>query len=381
MPQTSIPCVIYRGGTSRGIFFHEKDLPKEEEKRREIFVTAIGSYDPTQVDGLGGTTSHTSKVAIISPSNDPNADVNYTFVQLGQDESIVDYQGTCGNLMSAVGAFAVDEGLVQATEPYTDVRVYNTNIEKYLIIKVPTENGHAKVDGDFYMAGLKKPGAKIIIDILNPGGATTNQTMPIGPVATVQTPSGNFDVSFLDIVNPFVFVNAQALGLKGNETKKELESSESFMSQFEAIRRAAAVKAGLAPSTDEVAVSIPKMAFVAEPQDYVTVNGEKVSKDDVDIVTKMTSVGKIHNSFAVSGLMNVAAAVVLKGTIPSAVANPQIKTGENENQYVVRIGHANGVATVKVTLTEDGKDIAAITLDRHARRIMKGELFIPKSRL
>ncbi|MGM8215044.1 PrpF domain-containing protein [Bacillaceae bacterium W0354] len=379
MNQNTIPCIVYRGGTSRGVFFHEKDLPKDLNLRRKIFIHAIGSYDPTHVDGLGGGTSHTSKVAIMSPSDDPNADVNYTFVQLGLNENIVDYNGTCGNLMSAAGAFAVDEGLVKATEPITEVRVYNTNIKKYLSIKIPTENGHTKVNGDFYMSGLRNPGAKIVVDILNPGGATTGSSLPIGKKCELQTTEGALEVSFVDVVNPFGYVSASSFGLKGNEQKNDLEADNAFMKRFEEVRRNVAVQVGLAEDINNVSEAVPKMAFVSKPQDYKTVNGELIKSDQVDIVAKMTSVGRIHSSFAVSGLMNIASAVLLEGTIPNSVANQNIHYDESNNQYTVRIGHANGVASVKVTLTNDKNDIAAITLDRHARRIMKGDLFIPNT--
>src|SRR5690625_3752921 len=187
MPQITVPCVVYRGGTSRGLFFHEGDLPKEEVLREKIFLKGIGAEDHSHVNGLGGGSSHTSKVVIIDRSEHPNADVNYTFVQLGIGSTIIDYEGTCGNLMAAVGAFAVDEGMVDLageTESII-VKVWNTNINKYLKIKVPLENGKAKVTGKYHLPGISDSGAKITVDIENPGGGKTGKTMPLSPENTL----------------------------------------------------------------------------------------------------------------------------------------------------------------------------------------------------
>lgn len=177
MDQFTVPCTVYRGGTSRGIFFHKKDLPVDLENQIHIFLYGIGAGDLTQVNGLGGGNSHTSKVAIISPCERAGIDINYEFVQVGIEQEIVDFKGTCGNLMAAVGAFAVDEGLVERREPITNVKVYNTNINKVLSINVPVIDDQAQVQGNYQMAGLSKKGAKITIDILEPGGGIVGQTL------------------------------------------------------------------------------------------------------------------------------------------------------------------------------------------------------------
>ncbi|MFS0824301.1 PrpF domain-containing protein [Bacillus sp. 1P02SD] len=377
MSQFSVRCVVYRGGTSRGLFFHEKDLPTNKELQHRIFLEGIDAYNPSQINGLGSGTSHTSKVMVISDPSVKGADLDYTFYQIGIGEAVVDDEGTCGNLMAAIGAFAVDEGLVQ-TNPNDDfitVSAFNKNINKMIKMRVPLSNGNARVSGEYLMPGIVTPGAKIIVNILSPGGGKTGKTIPIGLKTTVATQKRKYDTSFVDIVNPFVYVAAKDFGLSGSEYNRVVGENQELLSELEEIRLKIAVAGGVAKNEEEAKniPSIPKIALVASPHDYITSTGKKIKADDIDIVAKMISMKRFHRTFAGSGLYNLAASALLEGTIPNQFS----KKKDGSIEQIIRIGHPEGIAEVRVNLTEDLRDVASVGLDRTARRIVKGDLFIP----
>lgn len=380
--QLRIPCAVYRGGTSRGLFFHLKDLPESEELRAHIFWSGIGAPEETQVNGLGGGSSHTSKIVIISPSEQPGVHVNYTFIQAGTKGYVLDAKGTCGNLMAAVGAFAIDENLVHPkdSDPVT-VHVYNTNINKHLKITVPVQNGEAKVKGDFIMPGITNPGAKITVDILQPGGGKTGKTLPLGSSHIIRTGQYSGEASLVDIVNPFVYISAEELGLSGTESIQELSANVELLEQLNEIRDQACVDAGLAQTLEQAkqgCPAVPKVALVAKPKDYITTSGRMVSKSEVDVVARMLSMGKFHKTFAVSGLLNLAAAVLLQGTIPNLVAGKELQDQIKPGKVMkIRIGHADGIAEIRVTLTTDLMNVESVGLERTARKIMTGNLYVP----
>jgi 2-methylaconitate cis-trans-isomerase PrpF len=377
MSQYSVPCVVYRGGTSRGLFFHKRELPNNLEQRNQIFLNGIDAYNPSQVNGLGSGTSHTSKVVVISPSSVEGVDVDYTFYQVGIGQEFVDDSGTCGNLMAAVGPFAVDEGLVQvdSSQDYAVVNVFNTNIGKKIKLQVPVVSGKAKVHGDYYMSGVVKPGARIIVDLLQPGGGKTGKTLPLEARASVGTSVKDYEASFVDVVNPLIFLASSQFGLKGSELLTELSSNVSLLEELDTIRNRMAVTARMAETEEEASSkspSVPKIGIVAEPQDYIATSGKSIKKEEIDIVARMISMGKFHRTFAGSGLYCLAAAAMLPGTVP----NQFLKRNDRLEQ-TIRIGHPDGIVEIRVSLTEDGNDIASVGLDRTARRIMKGDLFIP----
>lgn len=378
MPQTSLPCVVYRGGTSRGLFFHRKDLPGDVNERNRIFLEGIDAYNPSQVNGLGGTTSSTSKVCVISPSSRPDADVDWTFYQIGVGVPVVDDKGTCGNLMAAVGAFAVDEGLVK-TEPGAEtaqVKVFNTNIHTLLDIEVPVVDGKARVSGDYQMPGVIKPGALIRVAITHPGGEKTGKLLPLGLTHGLKRGGQVYETSFLDLINPFVYISAADLGLSGAEPASAVANDPELLARLNSIRDYSAAAAGMAADekdAQENSPAVPKIAVVAKPQDYVTTSGKAIKKADVDILVKVLSMGKLHRTSPASGLYNLASAVLLPGTIPNRLA----ELPGNARERVVRIGHPDGVAEVRATLRSDAAGIDKVGMDRTARRIIKGELFIP----
>lgn len=376
--QFSVPCSVYRGGTSRGLFFLKEHLPEDDEVQKKIFLSGVDAYNLSQIDGLGSGTSHTSKAVIISRSSFDDVDVDYTFMQVGIGEEVLDDKGTCGNLMVAVGAFAVDEGLVEAapSDHYVLVKVFNTNIQKRIEIKVPVENGKAKTNGDYFMPGVTRPGAKNIVDIISPGGGKTGRTLPLDAIFSVRTKTATYQVSFIDIVNPFVFVSSQSFGLTGKEQNSELSTNASLMEELDTIRNEVTVAAGLAQNTEQariVSPAIPKIGLVAEPQDYMTTSGNRVKKEEIDIVARAVSMGRLHRTFPASGLYNLAAAVLLPNTIPNQLSTKK----SSDKAQKVRIGHPDGVVDIRVYLTDDGHDVASVGLERTARRIIKGDLFIP----
>lgn len=378
MPQTMIPAAVYRGGTSRGIFFHEKDLPRDEEMRRRIFLHGIDAWNPSQVDGLGAGTSHTAKCVVISPGDAPGVDANYTFVQVGIGKPVTDAKGTCGNLMAAAAAFAVDEGLVTVApgQEKVTVTLYDTNAVKNLAITVPLVDGKAKVSGDYAMPGVVRTGALIRVEILNPGGGKTGQALPLGPTTELETPHGTFTVTVADMVNPFVFVDAADLGLTGAESFAELSANAKRLEILHTIRDAAAVKLGWAVNAEDAAENtpaVPKIAVVGPPQAYTATSGATVGKNAVDIVTRAISMARVHRTFPASGLYCLAGVCLLPGTVPAKFYRKM----EGGPEHTVRLGHPDGTAHVRVRTTEDGKGIAAVGMDRTARKIMQGTVYIP----
>jgi len=377
--QFNIPCSVYRGGTSRGLFFHRDDLPIDDQKTREIFLSGIDAYNPSQVDGLGSGTSHTSKIVVISPSTRPNIDIEYTFYQIGIGNDVVDDKGTCGNLMAAVGAFAIDENLVQysSSTKHVNVSVYNTNVDIKVDINVPVTNKGAEVKGNYLMPGLKRPGSRYIVKILDPGGGKLGTTFPLESVYTLNVEDEEYKISALDVVNPFVHVSSQSIGLSGTEMISDIKDDRYLLDKLDAIRNQTTMALGLAKTIDEAkykSPAIPKITMVAEPKDYMTTSGEMVRKEDVDIIAKMISMGNVHRTFAASGLYNLAAATLLPGTIPNQLSG----TKWTGNERIIRIGHPEGVAKVRVSLTSNGDDVAYVGMDRTARKIIKGKLYIPE---
>ncbi len=376
MDQFSVPCAVFRGGTSRGLFFNANDLPQDEKIIQKIFLHGIDAYNPSQINGLGSGTSHSSKVVVVGPPSVQGAEIDYTFFQIGIGEEIVDDSGTCGNLMAAVGAYAIDQKLVLPSEnDYSIIKAYNTNIGKIIRLKVPMENGEVKTTGDYAMAGLKLPGAKHQVEILSPGGGKLGETLPLGEKTSMSIDQEQVEFSVVDIVNPFVYVSTESLNIAADDLFSDLSTHTDLLGQLESIRCEASYQSGLTKTKDlaRQTPAIPKIALISPPHSYVTASGKKIEKEEIDITARMVSMGKFHRTFAGSGLYNLAGSVLLANTIPHQLSsvNPT-----NEEQ-IIRIGHPDGIAEVRVQLTADAKDIAYVGLDRTARKIMSGDLYIP----
>lgn len=372
----SIPVTLMRGGTSKGVFITRSAFPGWDDpgRRDAIILRLMGTPDPMQIDGLGGTHSSTSKVVVVEPGHEAGIDLDYTFVQVGVDAPVADYKGNCGNLTSAVAPFGIHEGLAQAIEPVASVVLWNTNTRKRIVAEVQCRNGEVVEEGDAAIDGVPGTGAPIVTHWLEPEGTTTGKLFPTGrPRDTVSTSRGAIDVSIVDVTNPFVFVRAADLGLDGRELPTDLNRDAQLLERFEEIRRKAAVLGGI--HGDEAAAgrsNLPAFALVSAPRDFVTVAGGTVPAARVDILVRVVSMRRVHHACAGTGAMCTSAAVRLVGTIPHEVAVVR------QEDHVV-LGHPKGVVgtDVHVGATASGAPtVASVSLARTARRLMRGEAFV-----
>lgn len=380
MDQERIRCAFIRGGTSRGAYLLSKDLPSDPLLRDQTILAIYGSPDPRQIDGLGGADSLTSKVAIIAPSTRPDADVDYTFGQVGINTTLVDYKGNCGNISSGVGPFAIDEGLVPVIEPVTRVRIYNTNTRKIIVADVQVRDGRALVDGDCAIDGVPGTGARIMLDFVDSGGAVTGKLLPTGNVLDrIDLGGRSYEVSFVDAANPAVFVHAKELGLTGTELASEIDSNPALLEELEMIRSAGAEIIGLVQDRRDgtrLSPAVPKMAIVSEPTEYRSSKGELIAEESIDLTARIMSMQKAHKAYAVTGAIVTAAASRIPGTIVNRVARAAGPDG------FVRIGHPSGRLTLQIVVEErpEGYYLARAALERTARRIMDGYVYVPNSK-
>jgi 2-methylaconitate cis-trans-isomerase PrpF len=360
LPQLSIPAVYMRGGTSRAIVFHERDLPPDANARDRLFLAALGSPDPgeRQLDGLGGGISSLSKIAIVAPSSRPDADVDYTFAQVSVSGAHVSYRGNCGNISSAIGPFAVDEALVVAEGDHATVRIHNTNTRKIIHATFPLQGGKAAVRGDCAIAGVAGTGAAVRLDFHQPGGAVTGRLLPTGRTRE-QLSFGNetVEVSLVDASNPVVFVAASAFGLAPTQAPTDL-------ARFEDLRVAASLRMGIAANEEEartVSASLPLVAFVSAP----AAGG--------DVAVRMLSSGQPHKATPLTGALCLAVAARIEGTIVADLARP-VDPGR------VRIEHPAGILTVAAQVSGAGADARAefASFFRTARRLMEGRVLVPR---
>lgn len=372
-----VPCAIYRGGTSKPIFFLEQELPKDPKKRDRFVLAAFGSPDLRQIDGLGGADPLTSKVAYIGPPTIPGTDINYTFGYVGIVQPVIDYTGNCGNTSAAVGPFALLRGLIEPQEPVTKVRIYNTNTKKVIVAEFPVRDGEFVSEGEFHIDGVPGTGSKILLDFIGSGGAVTGKLLPTGKVKEeVKFPTvGTLTVSMVDAANPFVFVRASDLRLKGNETLEEIAGNDALLGKCEEIRSVVAEIMGIAKKEEatEKSPGVPKIAFVAPPAPYQTPSG-RVEASQIDIVARMTALQKLHKAYAVTGAVCLGAAAKIEGTIVNEIflkANPS-------NPAAVRIGHPTGTIQVEMEVEKKNGQIelTKAALARTARLIMDGYVYL-----
>jgi len=371
-PRT-VDTVLMRGGTSKAAVFLVGDLPADPAERDRLLLSWYGSPDPysRQLDGIGGGTSSTSKAAVIGPSDDPRADVDYLFLQVGIDRAEVDTRGNCGNISAAVGPFAVDAGLVPATGRDTRVRIRNLNTDSIIVAHVPTRDGRFDPVGDLAIPGVPGTGSAIRLDFEDPAGAVTGALLPSGEVTDVLDVDGRrIRVSIVDAANPVVFVAATDLGLSGGDAAEELERVAPLVA---AIRAAGAVRAGMIADVEAATTTpaVPRVAIVAAPSDYRTRAGETIGADRVDVVASMFSMGRPHAAYPFTGAIATAVAARLEGSVVHEVAT---------SGTPFRIGHPAGVQTMDahVTYDEDGWRVHRVTSYRTARRLMTGRLEIPE---
>lgn len=377
-----VPAVLMRGGTSRALFFHARDLPEDPRRRDAFILAAYGSPDPDrrQVDGLGGATSSTSKVAVISAARERDVDVLYDFGQVSIDQPLIDRRGNCGNISSAVGPFAVDEGLVEPTEPVTRVRFRNVNTGKLIVAHVPTRDGAFDPTGSFELPGVPGTGAAIQLDYLDPAGSVTGHLLPTGRVRDdLDVPGvGTVAISLVDAANPLLFVRWESLGLTGREHPDEIDGDPAMLQRIELVRAHAAVLAGIAAAPSQATAetpSVPKLAFVGAPQDYVLSSGDKQPASGTTVRAAMMSMGRLHRSYALTGGICTAVAAAIPGTIAAEA------TGEARSEC--RIGHPAGVLPMSAAVVADGDSwtVESVSGYRTARRLMEGTVLVPDEML
>ena len=379
--QARIRTVIMRGGTSRGIFFRDEDLPVDPEARKWTILAAFGSPDRygRQIDGLGGATSLTSKAAIISKGTQPGIDVNFTFGQVSIEQPLIDMRGNCGNISAAVGPYAIDEGLVACQEPVTRVRFLNTNTQKVIVAHVPTHNGRFEPEGEYTIAGVSGTGSKIVLDFLDPGGSVTGKLLPTGQVRDIlHVPGiGHIEVSIVDAANPLVFCRSEDFGLSGQETPEQIDSNQELLQRIGAARAAAGVAIGLADSIEEAirsVPSVPKIAFVTRSRPYVQLDGMLREAADVDLVARIMSMGHLHRAYALTGAICTTVAAQIPGTLVYDVVSERVQASG-----MLRLGHPSGVMDLSASIHKEGESwhVEKASATRTARRLMEGDIYIP----
>jgi 2-methylaconitate isomerase len=366
MTQRRVRAVYMRGGTSRCLVFHERDLPPAGSERDRILLAALGSPDPygRQLNGLGGGISSLSKACIIGESSHPGADVDYTFAQVEVSRPVVDYTGNCGNCSSSVGPFAIDERLVPFTEGETVVRIHNTNTKKLIVAHVPVAGGEAAVEGDFELPGVPGRGARIALDFIDPGGAGTGRLLPTG--RAVDSIEG-VAASLVDATNPVVFVRAGDLGLTGAELPQAMDADKALVARLEKIRAGGAELMGIPGSAAN-----PKIAVVAPPAPFDALDGVRYGADQVDLLARVISMGNCHRAFALTSAMCLAVAARVDGTV---VSECDASRGKGD----LRLGHPSGVLPIAAGVNaRDGVPHAeCVTVYRTARRLMEGFVRVP----
>lgn len=383
MKQLRIPAVYMRGGTSKGVFFRKEDLPSDPAARERLLLRVIGSPDRygKQTDGMGGATSSTSKIVILSKSDRPDSDVDYLFGQVSIDAPVIDWSGNCGNLSTAVGPFAIEAGLVEApADGAATVRIWQANIQKRIICHVPMRDGAVQELGDFALDGVTFPAAEVKLEFLDPaddegdgGGAMFPTGNRIDQLAVPEL--GPIEATLINAGNPTIFVDAARLGLTGTELQKDINSNAKILALAESVRSRGAVAMGLVKTPEEATAKrqhTPKLAFVARPAAYTASDGKAVGPESIDLLVRIFSMGVLHHAMTGTGAVAIAAAAAIPGTIVSRVA-PVGADGR------VRFGHPSGVLSVGAEAREEAGQwsVKKVMMSRSARRLMEGWVRVP----
>ena len=374
--------VVYmRGGTSKGCIFHKEDLPENRAEWDDIFVQVMGSPDPKQIDGMGGTVSSNNKIVIVWKSDEPNVDIEYLVGQSIVGKSQIDYKSNCGNMTAAVPAYAVEEGMVDITEPITVVRMLNKNTDKYINVSVPIdpETHTFAQDGDCHIAGIDGTAAELKVNFLNPAGAKTGKLLPTGYVTdTFEIGGKQIVYSLVDVSNPLILVAAEDIGLTGTEMPTELDENKKASELLEQIRGNAAVLMGFAKNLEYAKVNspaVPKVGVFTSPKDYQGISGNIVSAEDMDVCVRILSVFKCHKACPLTAANSVAVLAKLK----DSVIDQKLHTASHGDSSV-RIGHPSGIMKqyVDMTVSANHVEVKGVAGQRTARRIMDGCVYIRK---
>lgn len=385
-----VPATYMRGGTSKGVFIVESDLPaalqSDPKALDQFLLRLVGSPDPygKQMDGMGGGSSSTSKVVLISPSDQENHDINYRFAQVSIDEAFVDWSGNCGNLSAAVGGFAINKGLLSdrslPENGTVTVRVWQCNIQKTIVAHVPVQASQVQETGDFVLDGVTFPAAEVQLDFLDPASADESASavqglFPTGnPVDTLSLPGGKtIPATFINAGIPTAFVNAADIGLTGTENQNDINQDLEMLSFLEKLRAQAAVKMGLISEESEAKQRqhTPKIAFVSPPSTYVTSSRRSIAADQIDLQVRAMSMGKLHHAMMGTAAVAIACAAAVPGTLVSQAAGAA--------RASVCFGHPSGTLTVGADVNEKGNHWVAnsVTMSRSARTLMDGWVYVP----
>jgi 2-methylaconitate cis-trans-isomerase PrpF len=384
MKQKKLPAAFIRGGTSNAVVFRQQDLPMDPSLWPDIFLAAIGSPDPygRQLDGMGGGLSSLSKVCIVGPSTHPDADVDYTFVQVAVKEAKVDFSGNCGNMSSAIGPFAVDEGFVKTTGKEALVRVHNTNTKKIIWSRFEVDEGLSAVDGDLAIPGVAGTGSPVRLEFRDPGGATTGKLLPTGNVVDVlDVPGhGQFKVSMVDAGNACCFLAAEDLGLTGVEMPDTIEGNKALLDRLQAIRLVASVTMGVSANEEEAKAKrlVPFIGFVSKPQDSDTLTGERVMGHDVDLSARIISNGQPHRALPLAATLCMAVAARINGSVVHSVTRVP-----SEPDEVIRIAMPSGILTVAASVKNNAGAWVAEqgAFYRTQRRLFDGHVYMSAAKV
>jgi probable AcnD-accessory protein PrpF len=384
-PQIKIPATYMRGGTSKGVFFRLQDLPEAAQKpgeaRNKLLMRVIGSPDPyqKQIDGMGGASSSTSKTVILAEPTQPDHDVDYLFGQVGIDKPFVDWSGNCGNLTAAVGAFAINGGFVakdRIPENGTcTVRIWQANIKKTIVAKVPITNGEVQETGDFELDGVTFPAAEVQVEFMDPADGE-GAMFPTGNlVDELEVPGiGTLQATMINAGIPTIFINAEDIGYKGTELQDDINSDPEALVRFETIRAHGAVKMGLIRHVEEASARqhTPKVAFVAKPQEYLSSSGKSIGVKDVDVLVRALSMGKLHHAMMGTAAVAIATASAIPGTLVNEAAGGGDRTS-------VTFGHPSGTLQVGAEAKEVNGQWTATKaiMSRSARVLMEGWVRVP----
>ncbi|MDG5900324.1 2-methylaconitate cis-trans isomerase PrpF [Shewanella xiamenensis] len=388
-PQIKVAATYMRGGTSKGVFFRLQDLPEAAQvpgpARDALLLRVIGSPDPygKQIDGMGGATSSTSKTVILSKSSQADHDVDYLFGQVSIDKPFVDWSGNCGNLTAAVGAFAISNGLIDAAHipqnGICTVRIWQANIAKTIIAHVPITDGMVQETGNFELDGVTFPAAEVQIEFMNPAAdedGDGGSMFPTGNLVDVlEVPGiGSFNATMINAGIPTIFINAEDLGYTGTELQDDINSDNAALAKFETIRAHGAVRMGLIKHIDEAAARqhTPKVAFVAKPKNYVSSSGKAVAAEEIDLLVRALSMGKLHHAMMGTAAVAIGTAAAIPGTLVNLAAGG----GEKE---AVRFGHPSGTLRVGAQAMQQNGEwtVTKAIMSRSARVLMEGFVRVP----
>ncbi|BBM64597.1 putative methylaconitate Delta-isomerase PrpF [Vibrio alfacsensis] len=383
--QVKVPATYMRGGTSKGVFFNLEDLPIQAQVpgkvRDDLLLRVIGSPDPygKQIDGMGGATSSTSKTVIVSRSQRADHDVDYLFGQVSIDKPFVDWSGNCGNLSAAVGPFAIHAGLLPADRIPQDgivtVRVWQANIEKTILVHVPIVNGFVQETGDFELDGVTFPAAEIQVDFVDPADGEGSMFPTGNLVDDLIVPEvGTFNATLINAGIPTIFIDAESIGYRGTELQEDINNDVQALAMFESIRAHGALKMGLINALEEAQTRqhTPKIAFVSKPKRYLSSSGKTVTEEEIDVVVRALSMGKLHHAMMGTAAVAIASAACVPGTLVNLAA------GAGKKESVV-FGHPSGTLKVgaKATKAAQGWRVEKAIMSRSARIIMEGVVRVP----